>query len=125
ARSAILDQDPTGQSLLADLDDPTVQPGTSAYIDTAATVTAGGDVGVRAVDDVTDTLLVGGASVGGIALGGSVAVVNIGVKTDAHISGTVNAVGDVLVHAELYQHVNGTSFAGQAVRWRDARSPPR
>ncbi len=65
--------------------DKSSQMGTTAYTDQNATAAAGGSVGVRAKENVTFNGIVGDASGGGLALGASIAIINIKSNTDAHI----------------------------------------
>jgi len=63
--------------------------GTFAYID--GNVTAGGNVGVSAADNVDINANIGAASAGFVAVGASVAVQDLKTLTDARIGGTISA----------------------------------
>ncbi len=92
--------------------------GTVAFIGSNATVNAGDDINVRADDKIDFTVLVGGVTAGLGAAGGSVAIVNIGQRTEAYIATGANitagsaATDDILVHAKLDLDVNGRAYAG-------------
>jgi hypothetical protein len=51
--------------------------GTSAYVGTGGTVIAEDDVNIRAIDRLEFDVIVGSAALGGLGLGGSVAVLNV------------------------------------------------
>jgi hypothetical protein len=93
--------------------------GTSAYVGSGATVTAGGDVNIRAKDRLDQQVVVGSASLGGIGIGAAVAVINVESKVNAFIApeATVKAGigenGDVLVHASFVEDFYGLSISGQ------------
>src|SRR5262249_28061946 len=77
---------------------PTVNNHTWAYVGSSATVNAGGNVRVAARDDTGVTLVAGAAALGlgGVGVGGSVAVTTITKETLAYVAdnATVNARGN-------------------------------
>lgn len=58
---------------------------TSAYIESGATVAAGGDINVKATDVVSFHIIAGGVAAGGVGAGATVAIVNIDTSTGAYI----------------------------------------
>ncbi len=95
----------------------TVPTGTVAFIGSGVSVTAGGNVNVRAKSEVSYTATVGGLAAGAVGIGGAIAVATIKGNTQAYIdtNSTVSAVGNIAVDAELVSdNASGTAFAGLA-----------
>ncbi len=89
--------------------------GTSAQVRDGAFLKAGGDVGVHAIDHLVVTANVGNISGGFVAVGASVAIVNIHSHVEATIGKDVeiDAQGDVSVTGLLVKdHVGFTILAG-------------
>ncbi|MCL2485162.1 MAG: leukotoxin LktA family filamentous adhesin [Endomicrobia bacterium] len=72
--------------------------GTIAYID--ANVTAVGNVGVAAIDNIEINANIGAASVGGVSVGASVAVQDLTTRTEARIgAGSIISANDISIIA--------------------------
>ncbi len=107
----------TGDPIDSAINSTSVPAGTVAFIGSSVSVTAGGNVNVRAKSEVAYTAIVGGLAVGAVGVGGSVAIANIEGNTQAYIDtgSTVSAVGNIAVDAELVSdNATGTAFAGTA-----------
>ncbi|HUU83030.1 MAG TPA: hypothetical protein VM243_05950, partial [Phycisphaerae bacterium] len=110
--------DNTSDTLLSDStsgSSGTETAGTTAYVGVDATVHAGNDVNIRATDRLEFDVIVGSAALGGLSLGGSVAVLNVNSNVEAFISekATVGAGHDVLVHAGSVEDLYGLGISGQ------------
>ena len=90
--------------------------GTVAFVGSGATVTAGGNLDVEALENVTAALTSGGVTVGGVAVGASVSILNIHSNTQAYIDSdaVVSADGAIIVNAALTDNLSTTADAGSA-----------
>ncbi|MEJ2723027.1 MAG: LEPR-XLL domain-containing protein [Deltaproteobacteria bacterium] len=70
----------TSESLIGDSMAGPNLAGTSAYVGTGATVIAEDDINIRAIDHLEFDVIVGSAALGGLGLGGSVAVLRPGYR---------------------------------------------
>jgi hypothetical protein len=117
ARQAVSRNAPTNTAVLNDLHTTpaaSVPPGSSVFIATGATVTAGGNLDMEGTDSVTVNQTAGGLSLSGLlSIGASVDVLNLRSRTDAHIAGTAGAGGNLTAHARLDETTQQNSIAGQ------------
>ncbi|MFI5455223.1 MAG: beta strand repeat-containing protein [Isosphaerales bacterium] len=107
----------SGDPVASAINSTAVPAGTVAFIGSGVSVSAGGNVNVRAKSEVSYSGFVGGLAAGAVGIGGAVEIANIEGSTQAYIdaSSTVNAGGNVAVDAELVSDTsNGTAFAGTA-----------
>ena len=90
----------------------TIPRGTSAFID--GTVVAGGDVRVKADDNVAFFGLVISAAGGFVGVGGAILVATVDSNTDARVGATafISAGGEVSVYAGLVEKSHTFAFAG-------------
>ncbi len=115
ATSAISGQAPTQQRVTNAVNTTTATPpGTSAFIDGSAVIVAGGDINVRALEDIGFDALAGGAVFGVVGIGASVVVADVSSNTLAYASGTLTANGDINVIAGLTSDLETTALAGQS-----------
>ncbi len=102
---------PTSGSVTGSLTGPAV--GTTASIG-AATVDAGGDIDVDAVENVHLTMTQGGVAGGLAGIGAGIGVLTLASNVSATAGGTLSAGDDIDIHASLYEHVDNLAFAGGA-----------
>ena len=112
AQTSVTGASPGGSVASSPFTQPAPPSGTSATV--YGSIHAGGDVQVRATDRIDLTSLAGVAAVGLGALGAGVAIINLGLVTDAGIAstGSVSSGATVGVHAVLDEHVDGLAAAG-------------
>lgn len=103
------------------LEGQTVVPdGTVAFIGTNASVTAGGDVGLRAEEHLTFSGIAGNIAVGGVALGASIVIGTVNGNVEAYIDNGATVMAgsdsgdDILVRARFSEELDGGAYAGQA-----------
>ncbi|HSG90038.1 MAG TPA: hypothetical protein VLA56_12570, partial [Pseudomonadales bacterium] len=91
------------------------QSGTLAWIADGTLVVAENDISVEAVDDLKHVVTAGAVSLGAVAAGASIGILNVGQLTSAHVGGTLSAGAgsgdDLTVSARAHQFVDGTVFA--------------
>jgi len=112
-----VDSSISGDPVASAITSTAVPTGTVALLGIGVSVSAGGNVNVRAKSQVSYTGIVGGLAAGEVGIGGSVEIANIEGNTQAYIdaNSTVSAGGNVAVDAELVSDTsNGTAFAGTA-----------
>ena len=100
---------------------PTADTGTNASINSNAIVaSADGSVGVRAKEQIKFDGLTGQGGAGGVSIGGSVTIANIGSHTNAFIANGAdvqagpNDRNNVVVVADLGENTQGRAYAGNA-----------
>ena len=89
-------------------------PGTTAIIRAGADIVAGGGIDVTGWADTNVTSRLGGVAVGGLGLGGSVAIFSIADNVTASNDGTSSVGGDVTVDAYQFSTVDITALGMQA-----------
>ena len=112
ANSSISASAPTGSPTQTALSTP-IPGGTSATID--GTITAGGNVSVRALDSAGLFGIAGAIGAGAVGIGAGVLIGNVDTSTDAGIlkDATVSSTsGTILVKANLHETTTAYAFAG-------------
>ena len=88
--------------------------GTTANVAASATINAGNDIAVTALEGLEFDPNIGGLTTGAIGTGGSVSVVNTSANTSALANGTFNAPnGDVTVVSQLDEEVSVRALRGE------------
>jgi hypothetical protein len=88
-----------------------VNPSVTAYVGQAASLSAGGDVGITATASNSAEAQTKGIAVGLVAIGASIASATASGSVIAHLDGTVTSAPDVTVAALATDTSNATSFA--------------
>jgi hypothetical protein len=86
--------------------------GTSAVMGGTAIVQAGGNIQVKANEDLQMTLVVGGFAGGFVGASGAVSVVNVADNASALAGGTLRAVGDIFVNGTLNENAKVIALDG-------------
>ncbi len=113
---------PSSSTLQGTLVGPTV--GTNAAIGGGAEVTTNtGDIDVSARENLHMTMTQGGVAIGLAGIGAGIGIMNVASNVSATAGGTLSAGGTLGIHANLYESVDDTAFAGaagwsgSALRW--------
>lgn len=88
--------------------------GTQATVGVDVQITAGHDVNVIAKDVVIFDAIAGAANLAGLAIGGSVIIANVELRTDAHVRtrAQIDAGGEVRIESRLDELADGFALAG-------------
>jgi hypothetical protein len=90
------------------------QAGTTAAVGATAVVSAGGNVQVKANENLKLNIIVGGLAGGLVGVGGAVSVASVADNATAHADGKLSAGGAIAVDAELAEIVTVSCLSGQA-----------
>ncbi|MBI1395302.1 MAG: LEPR-XLL domain-containing protein, partial [Betaproteobacteria bacterium] len=111
ASNSVKTKGPSGTSLRNALSSATVPQGTQAYIEAGATVNAGADIRVDALDRTVAQFMVGGGGAGFVGIGAGVGVLNIADNARASAGGTLSAGGQIRVNGVLNEDAHQLTFA--------------
>jgi hypothetical protein len=114
AATSINNDAPTEASITNTENSAPTPPGTSAVVQSGASLNAGGAIGVKANESDTITVVAGQFAGGVVGIGASVAILSVADNVAAFADGTLSAVGNIGVNANLNEQVTLTALDGSA-----------